>query len=99
MDSQEREAFMQTASEIEEVFSHMRKGVAENYYVAEVCEGSEYWASSQDKMLKVPEGLVGLWKMEYPTNLQYTSFYAARDEDDWVKCVRKEVVTFEYEEV
>tara|TARA_B100001105_G_scaffold249052_1_gene235509 strand:+ start:1532 stop:1837 length:306 start_codon:yes stop_codon:yes gene_type:complete len=97
MNSVEREVFMQTAIEVEEVHSYMRKGVAQNYYVAEIEAGLEYWDVKKNDLVKVPSHMVGLWRMRFPSDLQYLGFSEARDEDDWVKCVRKETVSYEYE--
>lgn len=97
MNSLDREVFMQTATLVEEVHSYMRKGVAQNYYVAEVESDAEYWDVKNDTLAKVPHHMVGLWRMRFPSDLQYTGFPEARDGDDWVQCVLKQVVRCEYE--
>ncbi|CAH9014753.1 hypothetical protein VP495E541_P0249 [Vibrio phage 495E54-1] len=99
MNRSTREIFIQTATLVEEVHSYMRKGAAQNYYVAQIEPDSEYWDTKKNDLMKVPDHMVGLWRMRFPSNLQYISFSEALDGDDWVQCVRKEIVSYKYEEL
>lgn len=83
----------------EEVFDHLRKGLAQTYYVFEVEEGAEYFCSNTYIYKQVPDDLVGYWKMEFAGDLSYEDLCTSIVEREWVKCKQVWKITHEWEEI
>jgi hypothetical protein len=88
------------ATEVEEFHYEMRKGISQNKYVFEVKPNQTYddWENMKQNV-PVPLDLVGLWVMSSARNLQYDTLDICIKDDQWVKCVKKELITYEYVEV
>lgn len=90
--------FQQCLQPVEEVFVDLRKWKPQTRYVGEIKEFDEYWGSD-NKWHIVPDSLVGLWMLKWQGDLSLTPFNDSVRNDDWVKCEKKEIITYEYIEV
>ncbi len=89
----------QVAIEVEEFHYEMRKGVSQNKYVFVVPANAAYFDNAAYGEQKVPSELVGYWVMTFASDLQYTRLNEAIKNDQWSRCIKKEIVSYEWEEI
>jgi|TARA_R110000850_G_scaffold247757_1_gene372707 hypothetical protein len=80
---------------VEEVFYEMRKTVAQSYYVIEVLVGED-WCDDIVDFRRVPEHILGFWRMEYADDLNYVSVKEAIKDFNWVRCEKVSVTTHKW---
>ena len=96
----EREMLEIVATNVEEFHYEMRKQITQNKYAFEVKAG-DTWYNWETETVEdpVPEEFVGFWVMASARCLQYDNFEECLKSDDWVKCTKEEVITYEYVEI
>ncbi len=95
----EQEMLISLACSVKEEFYEMRKGVAQTFYVFEIKEGSTYCSHAHNYSERtVAEEYVGFWKMDYADNLQYSCLRGCIIGEAWVRCYKKEITTYTWEE-
>lgn len=96
MNELQRKQFSSCVRLVEEVVTGQRKGVPESRYVAEIPQAAEYWCETSQDIVAVPSEFTGHWMLKFSGDLRYVSFNAAWLSDDWVKCEKRRVETFEW---
>ncbi len=97
---EEQEILFTLSCNITEEFEDLRKGVAQTFYVFEIKADDTFCSAENDyEETEVSEEYVGFWKMKYADNLRHYAFRDCLRDYDWVRCVKREVVTVEWEEV
>lgn len=74
----------------EEVFSDIRRGIPETYYVIEVTGDGETWVDDREVFELVPARLVGFWRMEGGCDLRHKPVREAIKDYDWFRCEKVE---------
>lgn len=87
---------LEVMTEVSEIFYEMRKGIAQTYYVGEVSSDAEYWDDHKDDMVKVPDHLVGFYRMDNADDLRYINFKDGMRDYGFSKCKKIEIITYEY---
>lgn len=95
----ERDMLESVAVNIEEFHYEMRKQVTQNKYAFEVKGGATWYNWETEKVETLSEEYVGFWVMKYARCLEHSPLKDCLRSDDWVKCIKEEVVTYEYVEV
>lgn len=83
---------------VEEVFVETRKWIPQTFYVVEI-ENGMFWNYEINEMDYIPDWAVGYWKTDQAEDNTYYSYDYRIRNDSWVKVQRKEIVTYEYEEI
>lgn len=91
----DNEIFAQVATYVDEVFSGIRKGVPQTFYVAEVKAGAEYWDG--ENMVTIDEDSVGFYRT-YSNDLSWEDFDHCCRTWEWDRCkpVEEIITNWEY---
>lgn len=91
---------LSVSREVEEFHYEMRKGVSQNKYVFEV-KPNQTWDDWENvkQDIPVPPQYVGLWMLDSADDLQYDNLDECLKSRYWVKCEKKELITYEYVEL
>lgn len=96
----ERDMLEAVSTNIDDFHVDFRKEISQRKYAFEVQPGSTWynWGANiaEDP---VPEEFVGFWVMAHARCLRYDNLSECIKSDDWVKCTKEEVTTYEYVEV
>tara|TARA_R110000851_G_C12804910_1_gene537853 strand:- start:289 stop:603 length:315 start_codon:yes stop_codon:yes gene_type:complete len=98
----EEEAHMlsEAAREVEEFYYEMRKGVPQTKYVFEITKDATWLDPDNDYTpTTLGEEYLGFWVMVFADDLRHTRLDECIRDAHWARCYKKEVTTYEWEEL
>lgn len=96
---EEQDMLWAVSCNVDEVFEDLRKGVAQTFYVFQVEATATYFSATTYKEEYVDEEYVGYWKMKHSHDISDEDLRDCLHHYAWVRCFKKEIVSYEWEEL
>lgn len=94
-----REIMGLCAEYVEEVFVETRKSVPQTFYVVKISNDETFWNWESEQIENIPDWAIGYWKTDQADDNTYYTYNYRIKNDDWVKVIQKETITYEWEEI